>query len=141
MKIKEVYEYSPEIHSSLNNLLPALSSSVLPIREQQLKEIIDNPNVHLLIAIDNQECLGTLTLVVFPTITGTRAWIEDVVVSEHARGQGIGKSLSSYAKDLSKKLGVKTIDLTSRSSREAANALYIKVGFIQRKTNIYRYYI
>ena len=36
-------------------------------------------------------------------------------------------------------LGAKTIDLTSRPSREAANRLYQRLGFEMRETNVYRY--
>ena len=75
----------------------------------------------------------------FPIITGTRAWIEDVVVSENARGKGVGKLLAAEAIKLAEKYGAKTVDLTSRPSREAANNLYISAGFQQRETNVYRY--
>ena len=78
-------------------------------------------------------------MVVFKIPTGRRAWIEDVVVSESSRGKGIGKSLTNKAIEVSAKLGAKTIDLTSRPSREAANSLYKKLGFQERQTNIYRY--
>ncbi|MCP4331732.1 MAG: GNAT family N-acetyltransferase [Gammaproteobacteria bacterium] len=71
--------------------------------------------------------------------TGIRAWIEDVVVSEIARGKGVGQSLSNHAVSLASTLGAKTVDLTSRPSRVAANELYKKVGFTQRETNVYRY--
>ena len=71
--------------------------------------------------------------------TGIRAWIEDVVVKENARGKGVGKLLSERAVGLASEIGAKTIDLTSRPSREAANALYKKEGFEVRETNVYRY--
>lgn len=36
-------------------------------------------------------------------------------------------------------LGVTKIVLTSSSSRIAANALYQKIGFVKRETNVYRF--
>jgi ribosomal protein S18 acetylase RimI-like enzyme len=82
---------------------------------------------------------GSLTLVVFRIPTGVRAWIEDVVVENSARGQGIGEALTRAALQQAAELGAKTVDLTSRPSREAANRLYQRVGFQLRQTNLYRY--
>jgi len=82
-----------------------------------------------------------LTLVVFTIPSGQRAWIEDVVVHEDARGLGIGESLTLAAVNEARERGVRSIDLTSRPSREAANALYQKLGFERRETNVYRFVI
>ena len=70
--------------------------------------------------------------------TGVRAWIEDVVVDEAARGQGAGQSLVVAAIEHAQKIGARTVDLTSRPSREAANRLYQRAGFQLRETNVYR---
>jgi len=139
MEVVEVNEYSEELLQRLNKLLPQLSFSAEPITSEVLRVIIANPTVHLLVAQDEHNLFGTLSLVVFPTITGTRAWIEDVVVSEAARGRGVGKLLSGHALNLATGLGAKTVDLTSRPDRRAANELYKKVGFKLRETNLYRY--
>ena len=82
--------------------------------------------------------VGVLTLVVFPIPTGTRAWVEDVVVDEAARGCGLGGRLLKKAVELARAAGAKTLDLTSRPSREAANRLYRRCGFEIRETNVYR---
>jgi len=139
VQVIEVVQYSEEVLDNINSLLPLLSSSARPIQERELRFIIEHSSVHLLLAQENENYLGTLTLVVFPIITGTRAWIEDVVVSESARGKGVGKTLTSEAINLAKKLGAKTVDLTSRPSRKAANELYKKMGFALRETNVYRF--
>ena len=68
-----------------------------------------------------------------------RAWIEDVVVDEAARGRGVGEALNRKALELAKESGARTVDLTSRPSREAANRLYKRLGFKPRETNVYRY--
>ena len=82
-----------------------------------------------------------MTLIIFQIPTGVRAWIEDVVVDTNARGAGIGKQLNLTAIDLAKQAGAKTVDLTSRPSRKAANQLYKNIGFIKRDTNVYRFTI
>ena len=95
---------------------------------------------HLLIAEDvDGAILGSMTLIVFRIPTGVRAWIEDVVVDESARGRGVGEVLNRTALDLAYGRGAKTVDLTSRPSREAANRLYQKLGFELRNTNLYRH--
>jgi ribosomal protein S18 acetylase RimI-like enzyme len=80
-----------------------------------------------------------LTLAVFPIPTGVRAWIEDVVVDQSARGRGVGEALSRRALELAAQAGARTVELTSRPSREAANRLYRRLGFEARETNVYRY--
>lgn len=141
MEILEATEYSDELLAAINQLLPQLSTSAQPLDEAALSAIITNPATRLLLAKEGQEYLGTLCLALFPIPTGTRAWIEDVIVSEKARGKGVGKQLSNHAIQLAQQLGAKTVDLTSRPSRVAANELYKKVGFQQRETNVYRYEI
>jgi ribosomal protein S18 acetylase RimI-like enzyme len=91
------------------------------------------------VATKEQEIVGLLTLVVFRIPTGVRAWIEDVVVDESARGHGVGEALNRAALHDARRRGAKTVDLTSRPSRAAANRLYQRLGFIARETNVYRY--
>ncbi len=83
--------------------------------------------------------LGSLTLALFRIPTGLRAWIEDVVVDEAARGKGVGAALNEAALDHARAVGARTVDLTSRPSREAANRLYQRLGFVERDTNVYRF--
>lgn len=80
-----------------------------------------------------------MTLAMFLIPTGRRAWIEDVVVDGDARGKGVGFLLNERALEIAKEAGARTVDLTSRPSREAANRLYQRLGFVERETNVYRY--
>ena len=79
-----------------------------------------------------------LTLAVFQVPTGVRAWIEDVVVDEAARGTGVAVASSRPRWTSPAELGARTVDLTSRPDREAANRLYARMGFEARQTNVYR---
>ncbi len=141
MNVIQVTQYSEKILEAINELLPQLSSSAKPLTASELTEIIQSESSHLLMAEESGKFYGSLTLVTFMIPTGIRAWIEDVVVKENARGKGVGKLLSERAVGLASEIGAKTVDLTSRPSREAANALYKKVGFEMRETNVYRYKI
>jgi ribosomal protein S18 acetylase RimI-like enzyme len=130
---------TPELVTSLNVLLPQLSSNAQPLSLADLETLVHSPSTTLFVARNEDDVVGTLTLVVFPIPSGERAWIEDVVVDEGARGLGVGEALTRAALDVARSNGVRTVDLTSRPSREAANALYLKLGFERRETNVYRF--
>jgi ribosomal protein S18 acetylase RimI-like enzyme len=125
--------------SGINRLLPQLSSTAPPLTMANLEELVSNSALTFFVALDGDVLIGTLTLVIFPIPTGLRAWIEDVVVDEAARGLGVGAALTNAATDEARLRGVRSVDLTSRPSREAANALYQKLGFSLRETNVYRF--
>jgi ribosomal protein S18 acetylase RimI-like enzyme len=133
-------EASDELVAAFERLTPQLSrSSPLPSAEQ-LAEIVASPATALLVARgDDGTIVGSLTLVLFRIPTGLRAWIEDVVVDGDARGQGVGEALNRFAIDVAAERGARSVDLTSRPSREAANRLYRRLGFEPRDTNVYRY--
>ena len=141
VSVSEQTELTDDLREAFDRLVPQLSSSNPPPTDDELREIIDSPASILLIARDDESgrILGSLTLVVFSIPTGIRAWIEDVVVDEAARGQGVGEALNRHALERARAEGAKTVDLTSRPTREAANRLYLRLGFIPRETNIYRF--
>lgn len=140
LEIVELEEVSESVLTAVNDLIPQLSRSAPPLDLAGLAIIANNQACHLLLCLDgmSKKIIGMLTLVVFPIPTGTRAWIEDVVVDSAARGRGAGESLTMYALDLAERNGAKTVELTSRPSREAANRLYRRLGFSARDTNVYR---
>jgi ribosomal protein S18 acetylase RimI-like enzyme len=138
--VDEVREVSPELVMRLRALIAQLSSSANAPTDDELKRIAASPATRLLVALDEDgTVLGTLTLAVFRIPTGVRAWIEDVVVDEAARGRGIGRALTQHALDLAHAEGARTVELTSRPTRAAANGLYTGMGFAVRDTNVYRF--
>ena len=138
MKIEKIEKVSDTDLTKINKLLPQLSASAQNLDHATLTNIIESDSSHVLVARENEEIFGMLTLIVFQIPTGVRDWIEDVVVSENARGKGVGRLLIEGAIRLAKENNAKTIELTSRPTREAANRLYQKIGFQQRETNVYR---
>ena len=140
MAITQATTVSDELIAAFTKLVRQLSTSArLPTRAE-LEEIVSSPAATILLARGpDGQIIGSLTLVVFRTLTGVRAWIEDVVVDEAARGQGAGEELVREAIRLADESGARTLDLTSRPARGAANALYEKVGFHPRETNVYRH--
>ncbi len=140
MEVVKVKVYSEQVHAALDNLMPQLSSGVNRLSPSDLQAIISSEASSLYLAQEQGEYLGALTLVIFRIPTGLRAWIEDVVVSEDARGRGVATALVNHALTTAGEAGVKSIDLTSRSTRAPAIGLYKKLGFVERQTNVFRYH-
>ncbi len=128
-----------DLVDAFQRLIPQLSRSNPAPSKQQLESIVASDTSHLLLAKVEGEIVGSLTLVVFNIPTGMRAWIEDVVVDGDARGNGVGEALNLFAIEEARKRGAVTVELTSRPSREAANRLYQRLGFVARDTNVYRF--
>ncbi|MAL81205.1 MAG: GNAT family N-acetyltransferase [Actinomycetota bacterium] len=144
ISVKAATEVDDGLVEAFSRLIPQLSSSSPPPTAAELLSIIDNPNSVLFIAEldgedDARSVVGSLTLAFYRIPTGLKAWIEDVVVDESARGLGVGEALNVAAIDESRQRGAKNVSLTSRSSREAANRLYQRLGFEPYETNLYRF--
>ncbi len=142
MTVEEITEVGPEVREAVARLVPQLSRSAPVPTDEELAEIVASPATLFLAARSpgpDRRIVGLLTLAVFRIPTGVRAWIEDVVVDESHRGQGVGGALAREALRRAEAAGARTVDLTSRPSREAANRLYLSLGFVVRETNVYRH--
>ena len=137
--VEMVQKVTSEVVLAFASLIPQLSRSNPAPTETELNDMVSSPASDVFIARVDGKIVGSLTLVTFRIPTGIRAWIEDVVVDESARGHGVGEALNQAAIAEARKNGAVTIDLTSRPSREAANRLYQRIGFVQRDTNVYRF--
>jgi ribosomal protein S18 acetylase RimI-like enzyme len=138
--VVEVSELDDARWAALAALVRQLSSSAAPLTRALLDEIVGSSSTTLFAAEDaSGAVVGMLTLALFPTPTGTRAWIEDVVVDGDQRGRGTGTALVRAALDKAAAAGARTVDLTSTPVRTEANALYRKLGFVARETNVYRF--
>jgi ribosomal protein S18 acetylase RimI-like enzyme len=146
--VEEATEATPELVEAVARLVPQLSSSSPPPTPEQLAAVVASPATTLFVARlggegaaqgEGGDIVGTLTLALFRIPTGLRAWIEDVVVDGSARGAGVGEALTLAALERAADAGARTVDLTSRPSREAANRLYTRLGFELRETNVYRW--
>jgi GNAT superfamily N-acetyltransferase len=143
MKIIEAERITDEVFRAFQSLIPQLTTSgEIPDRED-LDAIVEANTTSLLLAVDDTQearrIVGALTLIIYRIPTGYLARIEDVVVEQDMRKQGIGKLLMEDAMLRARDAGVKAVDLTSNPQRIAANELYLKMGFKLRNTNLYRY--
>jgi ribosomal protein S18 acetylase RimI-like enzyme len=138
MEIYELHHLSNEVMEAFSKLIPQLTD-IAPPTEAEMEDMLQDDSVHIYLARDEGRIVGTLSLIVFRTPSGMHAWIEDVVVDEAARGKGIAEALSRTAIGRARHLGARSVNLTSRPSREAANRLYQRIGFKKRESNLYRY--
>ncbi|MEU4238260.1 GNAT family N-acetyltransferase [Actinoplanes sp. NPDC026619] len=136
--VEVVRAATDELVKAFGRLLPQLSRSAGALDAAALTALVTWPGNRQLVARADGEIVGALTLVLFPIPTGLRAWIEDVVVDEAARGMGVGAALTREAVRLAREAGARTVDLTSRPSRAAANRLYERLGFELRDSKVYR---
>jgi ribosomal protein S18 acetylase RimI-like enzyme len=141
LTIKEAETADDALRDAAARLVPQLSPSSPPPTLEQLRRIVADPATTLLVATNgggDAQVVGMLTLAIFMLPTGVRAWIEDVVVDDESRGAGVASALVAAALERAQEEGARTVDLTSRPDREAANRLYLRLGFARRETNVYR---
>ncbi|MDH6127527.1 GNAT family N-acetyltransferase [Kitasatospora sp. GP82] len=141
LDVEVVRETNGELVDAFASLLPQLSMTAKPLDQDAVARMVACNSNTLLIARLDGAIVGALTLVLSPLPSGLRARIEDVVVDAAARGHGVGAALTDEALRLAKDAGARTVDLTSRPSREAANRLYERAGFQARGSRVYRFTI
>ncbi|MFE2070538.1 GNAT family N-acetyltransferase [Streptomyces sp. NPDC059467] len=129
----------PELVDAFGRLLPQLSSTAAPLNHAAVERMLTCDANTVLVARTAGTIVGMLTLVLLPLPAGLRGRIEDVVVDGDARGRGIAGLLVQEALRIAAQAGARTVDLTSRPDREAANRLYERIGFEARQSKVYRY--
>ncbi len=139
MQIEIVTQADDELYDAFQRLVPQLTNNNPPPSLNDLTALVRDSLSTLMVArTEIGEIIGSLTLTVYRVPTGIRSIIEDVIVDNSARGQGIGEALMKRAIEVAREKGAKNISLTSNPMREAANRLYLRVGFKKRETNAYQ---
>ena len=136
--IIEIKTYSPEYHEAMQRFLNQLTTSPMVLTESMFHQLLDSENSHLFFIMKEEQIAGMLTVGIYYSPTGGKAWIEDVVVDETFRGQGLSKQLVAHAIEFVKSQQIPLLMLTSNPKRIAANKLYQAMGFERKETNVYR---
>jgi ribosomal protein S18 acetylase RimI-like enzyme len=136
MIVEHVTEASDELVETIRALLPQLTEARTPPTLEQLQDVVSNQTL-LVARGDDGGILGTLTFVLYRVSSGVKGRIEDVIVDESARGQGVGEALVREAMRRANEAGVLMLELTSMPYRQAANRLYRRLGFVRKPTNVY----
>lgn len=141
VRVEIAREASQELVDAFGRLLPQLSSTADPLGYEAIDRMVTCDANTVLVARTSDEIVGTLTLVLLPLPSGLRARVEDVVVDSVARGRGVAGLLTQEALRIAREAGARTVDLTSRPDRAAANRLYERLGFQARQSTVYRFLI
>ena len=136
--IIEIKTYSAEYHEAMQCFLDQLTTSPMVLTENMFRQLLESENSHLFFIMKDEQIAGMLTVGIYISPTGGKAWIEDVVVDETFRGQGLSKLLVAHAIEFVKSKQIPSLMLTSNPKRIAANKLYQAMGFERRETNVYR---
>ncbi|MEV6163233.1 GNAT family N-acetyltransferase [Streptomyces sp. NPDC052052] len=139
VRVEIAREASQELVDAFGRLLPQLSSTAKPLDFEAVDRMVTCDANTVLVARSSDEIVGTLTLVLLPLPSGLRGRVEDVVVDGVARGQGVAGLLTEEALRIAGEAGARTVDLTSRPDRAAANRLYERLGFRSRQSTVYRF--
>ena len=137
MEIQELHNYTQAQFDDLKQLIAELSDRV-NLTQTDLMLVLKDSNSHLYVILESEHIIGCATLCVFHSPTGTKASIEDVVVSSAYRGQHLGKQLMEYVLEQAQAYAPIELQLTSNPMRVAANKLYQSLGFQKKETNCYQ---
>ena len=136
--IIEIKTYSPEYLEAMQRFLDQLTTNPMVLTESMFQQLLESENSHLFFIMKDEQIAGMLTVGIYHSPTGGKAWIEDVVVDETFRGQGLSKLLVAHAIEFVKSQQIPSLMLTSNPKRIAANKLYQAMGFERKETNVYR---
>lgn len=138
--IEKVGTYSDELLRDINSLGPQLDPKFEPLNKETLESMIDTSDTHILVARDTQKdtVIGMITLCIYRIPYKKKAWLEDLVVDQAYRGQGIATRLIQKGLGIARENQVGSVNLTSQPIREVANKIYLSLGFEKRDTNVYR---
>ena len=138
INIIEISTYSTEYHEAMQRFLDQLTTNPMTLTEAMFRQLLESTNSHLFFLMKDNQIAGMLTVGIYYSPTGGKAWIEDVVVDESFRGQGLSKLLVAHAIEFVKGKQIPLLMLTSNPKRIAANKLYPAMGFGRKETNVYR---
>jgi len=140
--IAPVVTVTDELEAAFKHLVSQLTINHTPPTREELSEMIKSETSTTFIARlrdENKTVVGTLTLITYRVPTGLRARIEDVIVDESFRRQGVAKALILYSLNVAQNAGADGVALTSNPQRIEANNLYQRMGFKRWETYLYFY--
>nr|WP_279005019.1 GNAT family N-acetyltransferase [Alistipes finegoldii] len=139
IEIRQITQVSDALEEAFARLMPQLSPRLGAPSREELRRVAGSETGELLAAVAGERIVGVLTLAWYDAPSGRKAWIEDVVVDGAARGCGAGDALVRAAVEHAARIGAGKVMLTSNPAREAARALYRKVGFEEVETTVFAF--
>jgi ribosomal protein S18 acetylase RimI-like enzyme len=120
--------WTPRDRDTVQQLLRLLSADA---------EVSSN-DAHTYVAVQDRHIVGMMTLCVFRTLTGPKAYLDHLVVEPRLRRRGVGRALVEHAITQARASGAARVDLTAGDQKEAGRALYLSLGFRERDTRVFR---
>jgi GNAT superfamily N-acetyltransferase len=123
----------PELCQLLGRLLPHETEflSTPAERTQGLKSLIDGIGRScVLVARDNNQILAMVSLSYTDSAGAKVALLEDMIVTPHARGQGIGSQLLEYTLRFAKARRIARISVLAHHENVTAQRFYKRHGFV-----------
>ena len=139
VEIRRITQVSDALEEAFARLMPQLSPRLGAPSREVLRRVAGSETGELLAAVAGERIVGVLTLAWYDAPSGRKAWIEDVVVDGAARGCGAGDALVRAAVEHAARIGAGKVMLTSNPAREAARALYRKVGSEEGETTVFAF--
>ncbi len=140
MQIERITRVDQSLVHTFKKLMPQLTGNEDYPSLEELEKVIETGDNSIFVVKEEGKIIGTLTLAFYRVPSGLKAWVEDVIVDESARGKGVATALIEHALQVAREKGALKVGLTSLPRRIAANRLYQKIGFEKRESNMYRYY-
>jgi GNAT superfamily N-acetyltransferase len=137
LKYGQLQEVSPRAVEDINKLIFQMSRNPRELDEAYLARVLAAPGA-LIVARDGDRIIGCAQVSILTILSKVKAWVDEIVVDEGYRGQGVAGRLLHLSTDFARQAGCKHINLSSGDDRAAARGLYEKSGFSPRKSVQYR---
>lgn len=130
--------------SAVFELLRELGYTALDPSEYALafESVTTHPEMRVFVAEDGSgRLVGLLSLSHRPQLRlgGTLVTIDELVVAEHGRANGIGRALLERARRVGVELGARRLELSTNRNRESyARGFYVKCGFAEVNSAVMR---
>ncbi len=123
-----------ELEIQVQNLFRELSAS----EQISIKNLLNaNNQPYIAVCFEDDTLVGMATMATYQVISGRKAWIEDVVVSENYRSKGIGEKLTLALLEKAQEIDIQSVLLFSNPKREAAHRLYKRLGFLEKGSTLF----
>jgi len=137
LKYGNLAEATPQAVAELNSLVAQMSRKPREMDLAYLKRVLEAPGT-LIVVWDEGRIVGCAQVSIVVLISKLKGWIDEVVVDESYRGQGVAKRLMEMAIEYARRAGCRHVNMSSGSDRSSVHSIYEHMGFYQRDSTQFR---
>lgn len=135
INILQKEDLTPALKKEISDLFKTLNAD---IKQRDFSEVLAQGNEFICACCwDNEKLVGMASLATYKVISGHKGMVEDVVVSQEMRGNGIGRKLMETLISKGQKSNLSEILLFSGHHRKPAITLYKSLGFNLKNSGMY----